>query len=156
MKRLYITVFILLFSIALLLSSCSSVYIDPDISSDNSDATIEGEYFTTGSLYSSGGGSSATGFFYKGCWLYIERQMTIGPRGQDSEGEIHYGEVQIERVVKYNPVTDTVSSPCLDPVCTHSLESGCVMLKPHDLASSHKTFDIMQLVGDWMILSLRY
>ena len=146
----------LIIALVALLTSCSSVYIDPDISSDNSDVAIEGEYFTTGSLYSSGGGTSATGFFYKGCWLYIERQMTIGPRGQNSNGEIHYGEVQIERVVKYNPVTDTVSSPCLDPVCTHSLESGCVMLNPHELDSPHKTFDIMQLVGDWMILRLRY
>lgn len=156
MKNLHSTFLLLTFCLILLFTSCHSVYISPETFSDNSEVEPEGEYFTTGALYSSGGGTSATGYFYKGCWLYIERQMTTGPRGQNSNGEIRYGEVQIERVVKYNPVTDTVSSPCLDPVCTHSLESGCVMLKPYKLGEPHKTFDIMQLVGDWMILRLRY
>ena len=154
MKSNHFTYVLLILSLAILFTSCSSVYISPEVSSEILDVDLAGEYFTTGSLYSSG--DSAAGFFYKGCWLYIERQMTIGPRGQNSEGEIHYGEVQIERVVKYNPVTDTVSSPCLDPVCTHSLESSCPMLKPHKLGAPHMSFRIMKIVGDWMILRLQY
>ena len=153
MQYNHFTYVLLILSLTILFTSCSSVYISPEVPSDNSEVNLEGEYFTDGSLYSYG--DSAAGFFYKGCWLYIERQMTIGPRGQNSNGEIHYGEVQIERVVKYNPVTDTVSSPCLDPVCTHSFESNCIMIKPHILGGPHMTFRIMRIVGDWLILRLQ-
>ena len=148
-KALFLVVFI---SIIVYLTSCSSVYISPEVSSDNSDVDLEGEYFTTGSLYSNGG-DRGWGFFYKGCWIYVETQKTVAPTGIKSDGKIFYGEGLIERVVKYNPATDTISSPCLDPVCTHSFESGCVMLKPF---GEYAALTIMQLVGDWMILRLQY
>ncbi len=145
----------ILMAILMLLTSCSSVYISPEVSSDHTEVEIEGEYFTKGSIYSSGG-YPAAGIFYKGCWLYIETQTTIAPTGSNSNGEILYGEAPISRVVKYNPATDTVSSPCLDPVCNHSYESGCVMLKPYDASGERANFIIMHLVGDWMILLTQY
>lgn len=138
----------------MIFTSCSSVYVSPEVSSDHLEVENEGEYFTNGSIYSNGG-FYATGFFYKGCWLYVEAQKTIAPTGKKGD-EIIYGEAPIHRVVKYNPVTDTVSSPCLDPVCNHSYESGCVMLMPFDALGELASFQIMQLVGDWMILRTRY
>ena len=147
----YLLIFIIL---SVIFTSCSSVYISPEESLDNSDVDLEGEYFTKGSIYSNGG-FSATGFIYKGCWLYIETQTTIAPTGERN-GKIFYGEAPISRVVKYNPVTDTVSSPCLDPVCTHSYESGCVMIEPFDAFGEHATLVLVQLVGDWMIMLTQY
>lgn len=155
MRKTLLTPLLLILILATLLNSCSSVYVSPEVTSSASDKPeVDSEYFTAGSLSSCG--DSAAGFFYKGCWIYIETQMTVGPRGQNSNGEIHYGEVQMERVVKYNPITDTVSSPCMDPACTHSFESECVMLKPHELGGVHKSFRIMKIVGDWLILRLQY
>ena len=41
----------ILMAILMLLTSCSSVYISPDVSSDDSEGEIEGEYFTKREIF---------------------------------------------------------------------------------------------------------
>lgn len=143
----------LILVLCILLSSCSTVYVDPEKGSDNESSLIDGEYFTDGSLYQAG--ENTSGFFYEGCWLYIEMQKTIGPSGyyiQDGEKHIIYDEVQMKRIVKYNPHTGTVSSPCLDPTCSHGFESGCPMLAPLPKDGRKVSFHIRTIIGDWMLI----
>ncbi len=139
--------------LCMLLSSCSAVYIDPGENSGQESSELEGEYFTNGSLYQKG--NPLSGFFYEGCWIYIESQKTIGPSGfaiKDGKEYIIYNEVTMKRIVKYNPHTGTISSPCLDPVCNHSFESGCLMLAPLSKDGRTVTFNIRTIIGDWMLI----
>lgn len=156
MKRNCFILFTLL--LCMLLSSCRSVYIGPNEISERESEVISGEYFTDGSLYSFG--DSYFGYFYEGCWIYVETQRTIGPRGYYSggvEGEprVIYGEVDMQRIVKYNPVTGVVSSPCLNPSCNHSFESGCLMLAQVHANESRPKLVIQKIIGDWMIFYLQ-
>ena len=147
----------LILVLCMLLSSCSTVYIDPEKGSDKEPSLIEGEYFTDGSLYKKG--ESNSGFFYEGCWIYIEMQKTIGPNGflvKNGQEYVKYGEVQMKRIVKYNPHTGTISSPCLDPVCNHSYESGCLMVKPQEHRSTLEVFSIQAIIGDWMLIRTQH
>ena len=163
MKKFGIVSLILM--LCTLLSSCHSVYIDPEESSDIQSEIIEGEYFTDGSIYKKG--NAYAGFFYEGCWIYVETQMTIGPKGYytgglDDEPRYIYGDVEMKRIVKYNPTTGVVSSPCLDPVCNHSFESGCLMLSPRIVrkqgekpSQSMVTFVIESIIDDWMVIFIQ-
>ena len=151
MKKLRVIALILL--LVLLFASCRSVYIDPEESSEDLSEIIDGEYFTDGYLYKKGG--HTCGYFYEGCWIYVEQQRTIGPRGtlvRDGKEYIRYDEVEMQRIVKYNPHTGVVSSPCLDPVCNHSFESGCVMLSPFGAGDRGSSFFIQALIGDWLLI----
>ena len=75
-----IRIITLLLSSILIFSSCSSVYVDPDESTEKTpEIDTEEEYFTDGSPYNNG--NSYDGFYYEGCWIYVEKQRTMGPRG---------------------------------------------------------------------------
>ena len=158
----FITLMLILCTI---LSSCRSVYIDPEkeLSKDSNTGSEnvpvidpEEEYFTDGSVHKAG--DRYDGFFYEGCWIYVEKQRTLGPRGllvKDGKEYIKYDEIELQRIVKYNPATGVTSSPCLDPVCNHSLESGCLMLLQPLPGEREPDFSIQRIIGDWMIFYTR-
>ena len=161
----FITLMLILCTI---LSSCRSVYIDPEkeLSKDSNTGSEKGtevdteeEYFTDGSVYKQG--NPYDGFFYEGCWIYVERQETIGPRGllvRDGKEYVKYGGVTMQRIVKFNPATGVTSSVCLDPVCNHSYESGCPVLVPLQAGNAMATPQIFikRIVGDWLIFYFIY
>ena len=152
-----IRIITLLLSSILIFSSCSSVYVDPDESTEKTpEIDTEEEYFTDGSPYNNG--NSYDGFYYEGCWIYVEKQRTMGPRGlltRDGKEYVRYGEVEMQRIVKFNPTTGVTSSPCLDPVCNHSFESGCLMLVQNKAGKKEPTITIQKIIGDWMIFFTR-
>ena len=121
----------LLLGILMLLSSCKSVYEDipePTKVPDETEAVevdTSSEYFTTGSV--DGMGHHFNGYYYNGSWIYIESQLGIVPF-TDENDNIYYKDMKVQRFVKYNPHTATLSSPCVDPSCSHSPGSGCVMI----------------------------
>ncbi len=145
----------LLLAILFLFSSCQSVYDVPIVPSEttaNPEIDLEEEYYTIGMPYHTGDFYSGT--LYEGCLIYIETYTTTGIIGYKTSpaGEkiAKYGDVEVSRIVKYNPVTGTVSSPCLDPSCNHSLESGCPMLLGYGLRS-HEYYKFKGIFGDWIV-----
>ncbi len=150
-----INVISLLTSILLLLSSCQAVYeipLEPPETTSNPEIDLAEEYYTTGIPYCTG--DIYKGMLYEGCLIYIEQLTTIGVIGYSTSPDgvrtDRYGEVEIERLVKYNPVTGTVSSPCLDPTCNHSLESGCPMLLGLGRRED-ETYRFKGIFGDWLV-----
>ena len=150
-----IKIFSLMTSILLLLSSCQAVY-DVELTAPettvNPEIDLAEEYYTTGMPYMLG--NATTGILYEGCLIYIEKCTTTGIVGErtsaDGEKTPIYGDLTVDRLVKYNPVTGTVSSPCLDPACNHSLESGCPMLLGYGMRSD-EVYTFQGLCGDWVI-----
>lgn len=138
MKKRFLTGFTAIILIALLLSSCSSIYVDdPTVTTEPLiEVDLDKEYFTTGFLYKKM--EPLNGFIYGDSWLYVE--------------ECPHNNRTVSRIVKANAVTGNVSSACLDPVCNHSLGSGCLMLKPDDATM----LSLQRLVGDWIIFSYMY
>ncbi|MBP3430877.1 MAG: hypothetical protein J6K60_09175, partial [Barnesiella sp.] len=147
----------LLLSILLLLSSCQSVYdvpLVPPETTANPNVDLSDEYYTTGVPYRTGDISS--GMLYEGCLIYIEKCTTTGIVGDETDANgvktPIYGDVTVERIVKYNPVTGTVSSPCLNPNCNHSLESGCPMLLGGKVNDGKSQVYVFQgIFGDWLV-----
>ncbi len=145
----------LLLGILMLLSSCQSVY-DVELTAPettaNPEIDLNKEYYTSGAPYMLG--NATKGILYEGCLIFIEKCTTTGIIGEktnaDGEKAPIYGEVTVDRLVKYNPVTGTVSSPCLNPTCNHSLESGCPMLLGYGMRSS-EVYTFQGLFGDWVI-----
>ena len=145
----------LLLTLAFLFSSCQAVYeapLTPPETTANPEIDLNDEYYTTGVPYYTG--DIYSGMLYEGCLIYIEQITTIGvtgysisPSGVKTD---RYGEIEVARIVKYNPVTETVSSPCLDPVCNHSLESGCPMLLGYGV-SANEMYRFKGIFGDWLI-----
>ena len=141
--------------LTVLLSSCSSIYDSPLYHSEvtyelNVDTSLE--YYTTGNVYTQGDVKS--GLLYEGCLIFIEQQPTIAQIGEKGEDKIPvYGESVIKRIVKYNPTTGVTSSPCLNPNCNHSFESGCPLLLPN-IIGSH-TITIKGIFGDWLVLRIK-
>ena len=144
-----------------LFSSCQAVY-DAELTSPETtvspDIDVQEEYFTLGVPYRTGDISS--GLLYEGCLFYIEKRTTTGVRGShtspDGEKKPTYGDVTVYRIVKYNPVTGNVSSPCLNPSCNHSLESGCPMLLgsnsgKNGLLASVELYSFKGIFGDWLV-----
>ena len=145
----------LLLATLFLLSSCQAVYdapLTPPETTANPDIDLNDEYYTTG--IPSHTGNVYTGLLYEGCLIYIETCTTTGVTGYriSPEGEktAKYGDVEINRLVKYNPITGTVSSPCLDPSCNHSLESGCPMLLGYGLRENEH-YKFKGVFGDWIV-----
>ena len=145
----------LFISLLLLFSSCQSVYdvpLTPPETTANPEIDLSEDYYTTGNPYRSGDAES--GLLYEGCLIYIEKLTTTGVVGEKTspEGEKKplYGDVEVHRIVKYNPVTGTVSSPCLNPSCNHSMESGCPMLLGVGMRS-RESYAFHGLFGDWLI-----
>ena len=147
----------LLLGILMLLSSCQSVYdvpLVPPETTANPNVDLSDEYYTTGVPYRTGDISS--GMLYEGCLIYIEKCTTTGIVGDETDADgvktPIYGDVTVERIVKYNPVTGTVSSPCLNPNCNHSLESGCPMLLGGKVNDGKSQVYVFQgIFGDWLV-----
>lgn len=149
----------LLLTLAFLFSSCQAVYeapLTPPETTANPEIDLSEEYFTTGAPYHTG--NIYSGMLYEGCLIYIEQITTIGVTGYSiSPGGVktdRYGEIEVARIVKYNPITGNVSSPCLDPVCNHSLESGCPMLLGYGV-SANEMYRFKGLFGDWLIYMIK-
>ena len=149
----------LLLSFIFLFSSCQAVYDAPLTAPEttaNPEIDLNDEYYTTGLPYNTG--IITTGMLYEGCLIYIEICTTTGVIGQrtspDGVKTDKYGDVNISRIVKYNPVTGTVSSPCLDPSCNHSLESGCPMLLGYG-AQLHEQYRFKGIFGDWIVYLIK-
>ena len=143
----------------LLFSSCQAVYeveLTAPETTANPQIDLAEEYFTTGIPYRLG--DIYKGMLYEGCLIYIEKITTTGVIGYrispDGVKTEKYGDVEIERIVKYNPVTGTVSSPCLDPACNHSLESGCPMLLGYGVAA-HEMYKFKGIFGDWLVYIIK-
>lgn len=138
MKSKLQLVFTVILLIALFLTSCSSIYVDaPAVTTEALiEVDLEKEYFTTGSLYTKA--TALNGFIYGDSWVYVE--------------SCPYKNGTIDRIVKANAVTGTVSSVCLDPVCNHSPGSECPMLQPEDVA----ILSLNRLIGDWILYSHLY
>ncbi len=151
MKKLLSCLSIIL-ALIILMCSCSPVYVD--IGTQNTTETIDAdlgeEYFTKGGVNRHRTAHSDDGYVHEGVWYYIERQdyhiKTVTEEG--GKKITSTAKKMIERIVKYNPVTDTVSSPCLDPVCNHSVGSGCLMIGPET-----GYIQIFDVVDNWMILT---
>ena len=145
----------LLLATLFLLSSCQAVYdvpLTPPETTANPDIDLNDEYYTTGIPYYTG--NIYEGMLYEGCLIYIEQLTTTGIVGERTSAEgvkiPTYGDVQVDRIVKYNPVTGVVSSPCLDPACNHSLESGCPMLLGLGRRED-ETYRFKGIFGDWLV-----
>ena len=127
----------LICTLCLMLSSCSSIYkYDhiPDTSDAKDTIDMSEEYFTTGEVISGAVGN--LGIIYEGQWIYVESTKV------QVEGS---GTTVAERIVKYNPVTNTVSSVCLDPTCFHSSEE-CMLCAPYTWLVSN-----IDIFGNWMM-----
>ena len=144
----------LLISFLFIFTSCQAVY-DVELTAPettaNPEIDLSEEYYTIGTPYHTG--DIYKGVLYEGCLLFIESITTTGITGYSVSGGVTkymYGEVEIERIAKYNPVTGTVSSPCLDPVCNHSLESDCIMLISDGIGETVRC-KIKGIFGDWFV-----
>lgn len=152
-KQVNFIIFVLI--IMLLLSSCQSVYEMPVVTTgpaEGFEIDPDQEYYTMGYPYR--GGDTANGLLYEGCWIFIEERPTIGQIGTKSQSGVIvpvYGETTVKRVVKYNPVTGTISSPCLSPSCNHSPGSDCPMLFPYIEEIKHN-FSFRGIFGDWLVI----
>ena len=157
MKKARLIAIILLF--CSLFPSCQSVYIDPEESTEKGSSVninVENEYFTDGTPLKKG--NAYDGFFYEGCWIYVETRQAKGPGGllvRDGKEYISYKDISMKRIVKYNPVTGVTSSVCLDPVCNHSFESGCLMLAQPTPGERVPDIVVKRIIGDWMIFFIR-
>ena len=146
MKKYY-TIFgflCLICAFSFLFTSCSSIYehmpdtTEPEITIEPSD-----EYFTKGEIIS--GAAALLGVDYKGQWIYVEQAKFLYQKDNPDTpfDDTRYREM--ERLVKYNPVTKTVSSLCLDPNCMHSSED-CLFCAPHTWLVSY-----FEILGDWIM-----
>ena len=140
-----------------LLSSCQAIY-DVELTAPETtvspDIDVNDEYYTTGVPYRTGDISS--GMLYEGCLIYIEKCTTTGISGEKTNSDGTkipiYGDVTVHRIVKYNPTTGTVSSPCLLPTCNHSLESGCPMLLGSGSSEGQaEMYNFQGIFGDWLV-----
>lgn len=141
-RRMRNSLILILLSFSFLLSacSCSSVYKDPQETDGEQYSDMPEEYFTTGSVLCV---SPTYGLIYEGQWIYVESQIydTMSKNGTQIIQKT------MQRLVKYNPVTDTVSSVCLNPTCMHSSEE-CLLCAPEVwLVSYFNIFD------DWLLYS---
>ena len=145
----------LLLSFLFLFSSCQAVYdveLTAPETTTNPEIDLTEEYYTTGMPYHTG--DVYEGMIYEGCLIYIETVTTVGVVSEkiSAEGEKTpiYGDIQIDRLVKYNPVTGIISSPCLNPTCNHSLESECPMLLGLG-DRARENYVLLGIFGDWLI-----
>ena len=143
------------FALTILLCSCSSVYVDlekPDTTSAV-DVDLEGEYFTDGRLYIQSRFYTDLGFIHEGSWYFVEtQQYYTGNVTYDQNGnkrtEAGYG--LCRRIVRMNAETGVISSPCLDPVCTHGPGSNCPLMEIEGLSLNFRL-----IADDWLIIEHR-
>lgn len=139
----------LLFAFLFAFTSCSSIYGHmPETEASDVNVDPSEEYFTTGDIVSIAAGN--VGVAYEGQWIYVESgDITIREDNPDTP----YNDAlttSYERIVKYNPVTQTVSSLCLDPTCLHSSEE-CPFFAPHTWLVAY-----FEVFGDWLMYSFYY
>lgn len=144
-----------LFVLTSLLCSCSTVYLDVEKTETTEfiDPDLGEEYFTKGGVYRNRTAHSLQdGYVHEGVWYYVEVRQYKIKTVTEEEGRkvISTSTEAVERIVKYNPITDTVTSPCLDPVCNHSVGSECIMLGPTDFKNGY--IQIYDVIDDWMII----
>lgn len=131
--------------IVLLLSSCSSIYVaDPEVTLQMSmEVDPDEEHFTLGNHHSK---KTNDGVIYKDSFIYVEMQKYQEPIILPN-GVKDYKKKTAQRIVKVNINTGVVSSVCLDPACSHSVDSNCPML------ISSGTVGIQGVSGDWLVFS---
>ena len=142
--------FLYLISLLLLLPSCSSIYSDaPPIEPITKiEVDPNEEYFTLGTAIDR---NCNMGCWYNDSWIYDEYQEYQECIRTKPDGEKIYVGRKVRRFVKYNPYTNTVSSPCLDPICTHGPGSGCIFIVPNEALP-----DIKGMIGDWFLFGYAY
>lgn len=131
--------------IVLLLSSCSSIYVaEPEVTLQMSmEVDPDEEHFTLGNHHSK---MTNDGVIYKDSFIYVEYQAYQEPITLPN-GVKDYKKKTAQRIVKVNINTGVVSSVCLDPACSHSVDSNCPML------ISSGTVGIQGVSGDWLVFS---
>ena len=147
MKKFKLILFLMV--MLLLLNSCKSIYTveEPEIT-QNVAVEVDPllEYFTEGNVVSKS--AQVDGFVYKNSWIYVENQEYQKYIKTLITGEKIYEDATARRIVKLNTLTGNVSSVCLNPVCTHSPESDCIMLCPDNAMVA-----LDAVVGDWLMFS---
>ena len=143
-----LSVLILASFFILSMNSCSSIYTEePEITQNVAvEVDLTKEYFTEGNVVSKS--AQVDGFVYKNSWIYVENQKYQKYVKTLSTGEKIYEDATAQRIVKLNTLTGNVSSVCLDPVCTHSPGSDCIMLAPDNAMVA-----LDAVVGDWLMFS---
>lgn len=134
----------LLFSLVFIMTSCSSVHgYMHETTAPEIEIYPEEEYFTSGDVICRASGN--LGIAYEGLWIYVETITHILIEDNPDTPYDDSARTVFERLVKYNPKTDTVSSLCINPTCMHSSED-CPFFAPQAWMVSY--FDIF---GDWML-----
>lgn len=152
MKKL-LAYFLILFTLAELLSSCHSVYVDiekPPVTDAGVEVDLNDEYFTDGRVYTQGKFYADDGYTHEGVWYFVESQKYfVKSVTVDEKGHTHtnMGNKYCNRIVKVNAATGQVSSPCLDPVCTHGPGSNCPLMEIDGL-----NMHFMMIADDWIII----
>ena len=139
-------------SLIMLLNSCQAVYVDiekPPVSGAV-EVDLEGEYFTDGKLLAQTKVNMEDGYVYDGALYFVDRQeYWTGSVTIDEEGKKHTrreGKI-CKRIVRMNAETGIISSPCLDPVCTHGPGSNCPLMEKEGLNMSFQ-----MIYNDWIVI----
>lgn len=142
---------IMIIAFLLALPSCSPVYEHMPETKEGEHAGSEiekplfDEYFTNGEV--SFIASYNSGIAYQGQWVYVEKLKYCV---KEDDPRTPYDDSmwsQMQRIVKYNPVTRTVSSLCKVPDCMHSTEE-CLFCAPNTWMVSK-----IEIFGDWLLYS---
>lgn len=141
-KVFYIAILLL----AVVLSSCSSIYVSSPEATGNFDMAIDPneEYFTSGAVVNR---NDNNGRIYNDYWIYLETQSCQKYITTTADGIERWQDLRVQRWVKLNTKTGKVSSLCLIPSCTHSLGSDCPMIVTGGTAL------IQGLIDDWFVFS---
>ena len=116
--------------LSFVLSACSPVYEHMPETTDLENTEFDSEeYFSKGEVVCIS--SANLGIVYEGQWIYVESALE--------------NDIQVQRLVKYNPITNTVSSVCLNPTCLHSNEE-CKLCAP-----SMWLFTYFAIFGNWVM-----
>ena len=151
MKRSFSLLLICL-SFSMLFSSCKAVYVDIEKppASGTVEVDLESEYFTNGTLLTQTKAYMEDGYVYDGALYFVLRQpyytgsVTYAEDGHkvtSKEGKI------CKRIVRMNAETGIISSPCLDPVCTHGPGSNCPLMEKEGLNMSFQ-----MIYDDWIVI----
>lgn len=123
--RIKIRLFFLICTFSVILGACTPPSPEPEIV-DNTP-----EYFTEGGVVC--GSVANLGVIYEGAWVYVESRPSAD------------GRHNLDRLVKYDPAENKVSSLCLDPDCLHMSEE-CLLCAPNTWIVSY-----FEIFGDLMM-----
>lgn len=147
MKKLCISAALYFLLLSMILSSCTSIYVDtPTITNSPAmEVDYNDEYFSLGTAIEKNDDGAR---IYNNTWIYMEEQKYQKCIRTNAYGEKIYTTQTVCRFVKYNAHTGEVSSVCLDPICTHGPESGCIFIAPENTMPA-----IQSIIGDWLVFS---